>query len=100
MRAGSPRSFPDLPPSAEMIDFSVEDTGLGISPDALDRLFQLFTQADSTIHQKYGGTGIGLAVTHQIVEAHGGTVDVDTELGRGTRMIINLPSTGEAQTHG
>jgi signal transduction histidine kinase len=39
-------------------------------------------------------------VTHQIVEAHGGTVEVDTELGRGTRMIIDLPSTGEAQAHG
>jgi signal transduction histidine kinase len=73
---------------------TVEDHGPGIAADHLPRIFDLYftTKAD--------GTGVGLAVTHQIVEAHGGTLEVDTELGRGTRMIIDLPSTGEAQTHG
>jgi signal transduction histidine kinase len=72
----------------------IEDHGPGIAADQLPRIFDLYftTKAD--------GTGVGLAVTHQIVEAHGGTLEVDTELGRGTRMIINLPSAAEGQAHG
>lgn len=64
----------------------VEDQGPGIAPEHLARVFDLYftTKAD--------GTGVGLAVTHQIVEAHGGSIEVDTEVGRGTRMIVRLPA--------
>ena len=64
----------------------VEDQGPGIAPEHLAKVFDLYftTKAD--------GTGVGLAVTHQIIEAHGGSIEVDTEVGRGTRMIVRLPA--------
>ena len=64
----------------------VEDHGPGIPADQLPRIFDLYFTT------KAEGTGVGLAVTHQVIEAHGGSLEVDTELGRGTRMIIHLPS--------
>jgi CheY-like chemotaxis protein len=73
------------------LDFSVEDTGLGISSEALARLFQLFTQADSTINQKYGGTGIGLAVSQRLAEAMGGTIAVASTPGKGSTFTFRLP---------
>jgi signal transduction histidine kinase len=66
----------------------IEDHGPGIPAEHLPRIFDLYFTTKSD------GTGIGLAVTHQVIEAHGGTLEVDTELGRGTRMIIQLPSAG------
>ncbi len=77
--------------SGEFVDFTVEDTGLGISPEALDRLFQLFTQADSTIHQKYGGTGLGLAVSQRLAEAMGGAISVVSVPGKGSTFTFRLP---------
>lgn len=71
----------------------VEDRGAGIAPDHLPRIFDLYFTTKSD------GTGVGLAVTHQIVEAHGGAIDVHTEIGRGTRMIVTLPDGEEAGTH-
>ncbi|MCX5761835.1 MAG: ATP-binding protein [Gemmatimonadetes bacterium] len=68
----------------------VEDHGAGIPPDHLPRIFDLYFTT------KANGTGVGLAVTHQVIEAHGGTLEVDTELGRGTRMIIHLPTAGRS----
>ena len=73
------------------LDFSVEDTGLGISSEALTRLFQLFTQADSTINQKYGGTGIGLAVSQRLAEAMGGSISVVSAPGKGSTFTFRLP---------
>ncbi|MEI8312326.1 MAG: ATP-binding protein, partial [Verrucomicrobiota bacterium] len=77
--------------SGESLDFSVEDTGLGISSEALARLFHLFTQADSTIHQKYGGTGIGLAVSGRLAEAMGGTISVVSTPGKGSTFTFRFP---------
>jgi len=67
----------------------VEDRGPGIPPDQVPRIFDLYFTT------KPDGTGVGLAVTHQIIEAHGGLLEVDTELGRGTRMIIRLPAASD-----
>jgi signal transduction histidine kinase len=72
----------------------VEDHGGGIAADHLPRIFDLYFTT------KTDGTGVGLAVTHQIVEAHGGSIEVDTVAGRGTRMIVNLPANPEPPTHG
>jgi signal transduction histidine kinase len=69
----------------------VRDTGTGIDPEAVSRIFDLYFTT------KPDGTGIGLAVTQQIVTAHGGTIEVDSKPGAGTRMTIRLPrATGEA----
>lgn len=67
----------------------VEDRGPGIPPGDVPRIFDLY------FTRKAGGSGIGLAVTHQIVDAHGGRIEVDTESGRGTRMRIVWPGHGE-----
>jgi len=77
--------------SGKFLEFSVEDTGLGISSEALARLFQLFTQADSTISQKYGGTGIGLAVSQRLAEAMGGMISVVSAPGKGSTFTFRLP---------
>jgi signal transduction histidine kinase len=71
----------------------IEDSGPGIAPDHLPRIFDLYFTT------KTDGTGVGLAVTHQIVEAHGGTIEVDTALGRGTRMIVTLPPADGSPAH-
>ncbi len=68
----------------------VEDTGSGIPPDHLPHIFDRFYRADETRHQEGGESGLGLAIAKSIVEAHGGTINVRSEVGRGTRFTIKL----------
>ncbi|MEB3268771.1 MAG: ATP-binding protein, partial [Leptolyngbya sp.] len=70
---------------------SVIDTGIGISPEDQDRLFQPFVQVDSALNRKYEGTGLGLVLTKRIVELHGGTVTLTSAVGEGSRFTITLP---------
>jgi hypothetical protein len=76
---------------SEGIVVSVADTGVGIEPEKRDRIFQKFTQADSTITRQYGGTGLGLAISKGLAELMGGTISVDSRVGEGSTFTITLP---------
>ena len=69
---------------------SVRDTGIGIAEGALQTLFERFIQADSSIARRYGGSGLGLAISHGLVQLMGGHIDVETELGRGSRFRVTV----------
>lgn len=77
------------PPS--QIAFSIIDTGIGIAPENMNKLFQSFVQIDSSLSRQYAGTGLGLALVKRIVEMHGGTVSVQSELDRGSCFTVLLP---------
>jgi len=69
----------------------VSDTGIGIPADKLTRIFDRFYQVDGSLKRRYGGVGLGLALVREIVEAYGGSVTVESELGCGTVFIVSLP---------
>jgi signal transduction histidine kinase/ActR/RegA family two-component response regulator len=69
----------------------VRDTGVGIAPETLPRIFDLFTQAERTLDRSQGGLGIGLALVQRLVEMHGGTVMASSVLGQGSEFIVRLP---------
>ncbi len=73
---------------------SVRDTGTGIAPEHLPYVFERFYRADSSRARATGGAGLGLAITKQLVEAHGGRVWVESEVGRGTTFTFSLPTAG------
>ncbi|MDQ3672906.1 MAG: ATP-binding protein, partial [Gemmatimonadota bacterium] len=76
---------------AEWVEFSVSDTGIGMTPEQKSRLFQAFTQAEASTAATYGGTGLGLAITKQFSRMLGGDVTVDTEFGKGSTFRITVP---------
>jgi adenylate cyclase len=76
----------------ERIEFAVSDTGIGMTPEQLGKLFQEFSQADSSTTRKYGGTGLGLAITDRLCRMMGGSVTVESEPGRGTTFTVMLPA--------
>jgi signal transduction histidine kinase len=72
------------------IGFAVSDTGIGIAPDDLPRLFEPFTQADSSTARRYGGTGLGLTIARELITLMGGDLVVESEMGRGSRFSFAL----------
>jgi len=71
--------------------FTVIDTGVGIAPEYLSRLFEPFVQADGTNSREYGGTGLGLTISHQLVELMTGRLEAESEVGRGSRFFFTIP---------
>jgi two-component system sensor histidine kinase BarA len=75
----------------EWVQLQVCDTGIGIPPAEQKSIFARFYQVDGGARRKYGGMGLGLALVKEIVEAHGGTVDVESEVNKGSIFTVSLP---------
>jgi signal transduction histidine kinase len=80
----------------DWITFSVTDTGIGMTPEQMGKLFQEFSQASSATSSKYGGTGLGLAISRRFCQMMGGDITVESEPGRGSTFTIRLPRIVEA----
>jgi len=72
------------------VRMEVADTGIGIAPESAERLFEPFSQADTSTTRRFGGTGLGMAISRQLTEAMGGTIGVDSQLGRGSVFRVDL----------
>lgn len=75
--------------------FSVQDTGMGIAPEDIDKIFERFYRTDRSRDREKGGSGLGLAITKALVEAHGGWIDVASKLNEGTIFTVMLPGWDE-----
>lgn len=74
-----------------VVEIFVKDTGIGISEENQKKIFTMFQQLDSTDSRRFGGTGVGLALSRKLVELHGGTIRVESELGKGSRFTFTIP---------
>ena len=79
---------------------AIKDNGIGIAPDLLPHVFEMFFQADRSKERHYGGLGIGLTLARHIVEIHGGVIEVKSEgLGKGSEFVVRLPLAKESGEH-
>lgn len=78
-------------PGQYEIMLKIKDTGIGIKPEALDKLFNKFTQADSSTTRRFGGTGLGLSISKMLIDKMHGKIEVDSQFGEGTTFTISLP---------
>src|SRR6516164_2075834 len=81
----------------DWIEIAVADTGIGMTPEQQAKLFEEFTQADSSTARQYGGTGLGLAITRKLARMMGGDVTVTSEPGKGSVFTVRLPGSADAQ---
>jgi signal transduction histidine kinase/CheY-like chemotaxis protein len=75
----------------QFIDFAIADTGIGMTPEQMAKLFEEFSQADASTARQYGGTGLGLAITRRLCQMMGGDVTVASESGKGSTFTVRLP---------
>ncbi|WP_372635826.1 PAS domain S-box protein [Cohnella sp.] len=89
------RIFQETRDDAAGYSFHVQDTGIGMTPEQMEKLFHPFTQADASTTRKYGGTGLGLAISHRLSQMMGGDIRVDSKPGIGTGFTCWLPIMAE-----
>jgi len=82
---------------AEWLVFTVSDTGIGMTPEQMGKLFEAFSQADASTARRYGGTGLGLAITRRFCQMMGGDVVVSSEPGKGSTFTVRLPAAVKAE---
>jgi signal transduction histidine kinase/CheY-like chemotaxis protein/HPt (histidine-containing phosphotransfer) domain-containing protein len=83
--------LPCAPDAGDWLRFEIRDTGIGLTPEQMQRLFRPFEQADSSTARKYGGTGLGLSICHRLCEMMGGRIGVDSRIGAGSVFWFELP---------
>ena len=86
--SGTPGARP-----SETVVFAVSDSGIGMTPGQLAKLFQAFSQAEAATQAKYGGTGLGLAISRKFCQLMGGDITVTSEAGKGSTFTVTLPQT-------
>ncbi len=82
-----------------VVEIRVTDTGIGIAREDIPRVFERFTQIDSSSTRNQGGTGLGLTITKDLIELHGGAIKVQSQLGKGTSFTFTMPMAGGQQDH-
>lgn len=84
----------------DMVGVRVQDQGIGMSSDEMERIFDRFYQVDGSATRRFGGTGLGLALVKEVVEAHGGAVWVESEVGQGSTFLVFLPAIDGSSGYG
>ena len=87
--------IPNLGSAGGWLSISVADTGIGISADQHENIFELFTQADGALARAYEGAGLGLALARSLARLHGGTIQLESEPDKGSTFTLILPTTDE-----
>ncbi len=75
----------------KQIELSIEDTGVGIAPDELPKVFEKFFRSQDPRVQEQTGTGLGLALAHEVVRLHGGKIEIESEINKGSTFTVLLP---------
>lgn len=90
--------LPDSKEDKILVEFSVRDTGIGIPPQMQEKIFEAFTQVDSSVAKKYPGTGLGLSIVKRIMDHTGGVIHLESEVGVGTEVRCRIPFLKAAQS--
>src|SRR5207302_1706321 len=92
VRLEAARLPPDGRRSQDWLTFTVRDTGIGMTPEQMSKLFRPFTQADAAINRRFGGTGLGLAISQKFCQMMGGEITVQSTPGQGSAFTLWLPA--------